>query len=380
MRMKEFLLKCRDPAHELLLPFIQITEKLLEQSLHTVDKNATCRILPAVDLGFPHDVVRIAGGFPTGCYVEWNSSVPFIPIDTTVNIDTSSIFVLEDDISEDVDERLFEKLKANLEKSSYIFNFHKGNHFISFGRYIDSNIPVLIIHSNEKEFKYQFNGLMPSDNNWYRDDVKILEKNGRYLRFLIGKSAELFIDIAKSLEEFNIIRHRFVAHLLTKGKTCIRNQEDHHHYFMPTRQSIAIGCFPVRTGTAIPIFSKPGRRISIFEAHQGGGNVIHKIKDEEYLVLAPHGWGKTCKPGTIFSIDYDRKKFTLSGRDYEIRTLVSLGKDERLELRNFSEGDENSPDSLFSLMKDHCPGIVKAQIRQVASFTKDGFMRHEQEF
>jgi hypothetical protein len=374
--MESALLNRQDPAHDLLLPFIQTTEELLQVALNTVDSNSTCRILPAVDLGFPHDVIRIAGGFPTGCYVEWQSSKPFIPIDTTVNIDTSTIIELDDDISDQITRSDFDKLRADLEKSSYLFNFHKGNHFISFGRYIKKQTPVLVIHSNEKEFKYQFNGLMPVESNWYSDEVKIIEHKNRYLRYLMGDSAELFIDIAKSLEEFNVIRHRFVAHLLTKGKTKINCQEDHHHYFMPTRQSVAIGCFPISTGTAIPIFSRPGRRISIYEAHKGGENVIQRLNDTSDMVLVPHGWGKTCQPETSFSIDYKNRLFNLSGKNYDIRTLVSLGKDDRLQLRDFSDEDEKGHDSLFSLMKNHCPGKVIDQIEQLVSFTKDGFVRH----
>lgn len=374
--MKVPLLERHDPAHELLLPYIQTTEELLRLSLCNLDCNSTCRILPAVDLGFPHDVVRIAGGFPTGCYVEWNSSIPFVPVDTTVNIDTSSIFDLDADITDSISDSVFTTLRANLEKSSYIFNFHKGNHFLSFGHYKHNGLPVLVMHSNEKEFKYQFNGLMPADDNWYHDDVKVTEIGNRYLRYLCGRSAELFVDVAKSLEHFNVIRHRFVAHLLTRGKTHINKQCDLHHYYMPTRQSVAIGCFPILTGATAPIFSRPGRDISIFEARKGGGNLIETINDAQDMVLVPHGWGKTCQPNTRFSVDYINRTFNLSGREYEIRALVSLGEDQQLEIRNFSDTDEGDSDDFFYQMRHHCPGTVKARIKQVVSFTKHGCARH----
>lgn len=370
------LLLRSDAAHTLLIPFIRDTEQLMLKALTRFDANATCRIIPAVDLGFPHDVVRIAGGFPTGCYVEWECKTPFIPIDTTVNIDTSTIFELEDDISDQITVEVFDKLKADFERSSYVFNFHKGNHFISFGRYQNTKKPVLVIHSNEKEFKYQYNGLMPSEDNWFHDEIKVEQSDDRYLRYISGPSAELFIDIAKSLEEFNIIRHRFVAHLLTKNRTKILSQKDHHHYYMPDRNSVAIGCFPVPTKSVIPIFSRPGRDIAMFEVAAGGNNVIRKIDELCDLVLVPHGWGKTCPAETSFNIDFLAREFTLSGRKYEIRTLVSLGKDERLELRDFVDGTENTPESLYSLMSHHCPGKVVQQIQQVVSFTKYGLVFH----
>ena len=48
-----------DPAHNLLLPFIKVTKDLLHEILLNYDHSAECRITPAGDLGFPHDVVRI---------------------------------------------------------------------------------------------------------------------------------------------------------------------------------------------------------------------------------------------------------------------------------------------------------------------------------
>jgi hypothetical protein len=369
------MIKNGDIAHRLLLPFIEETEELLNSALSSLDSNATCRIVPAPDLGFPHDVIRIAGGFPTGCLVEWNCSTPFIPIDTTVNIDTSSIFVLDQDISSDIDAGLFEWLGQRFETSSYVFNFHKGNHFISFGRTATADTPILVIHSNEKEFKYQYNGLMPGEDNWFADQVRVLRRNNRYIRYIVGDTANLFVDLAQSLELFNVVRHRFVAHLLTQNRARILSQEDHHHYYMPTRQSVAIGCFPVAVGTRVPIFSRPGRNIAIFEPGNGGPNALGTSACGGSSVLVPHGWGKTCIEGTSFSVDYDRRLFELSGRTYDIKTLASLGKDERLQLRDFQSNDAN-PNGFFEQIGDHCPGVVVDQIVQVASFTKNGFERH----
>lgn len=369
------MIKRGDVAHRLLLPFVTETEALLQAALTSIDSNASCRIIPAPDLGFPHDVIRLAGGFPTGCLVEWNCSIPFVPIDTTVNIDTSSIFVLDRDISHDIDADTFEWLRGKFEASSYIFNFHKGNHFVSCGRMVSADKSVLVIHSNEKEFKYQFNGLMPAEDNWFSDQVKVFRRNDRYIRYIVGDVADLFADMAQSLERYNVLRHRFVAHLLTQDRARILSQEDHHHYYMPTRQSVAIGCFPVAVGVRVPVFSRPGRNIAIFEPAKGGHNSLGESPFGKDLVLVPHGWGKTCIDGTNFSIDYDRRSFDLSGRSYDIKTLVSLGKDERLQLRDFATNDAR-PDGFFGQIAHHCPGRVVDQIVQTASFTKNGFERH----
>ncbi|SJZ52896.1 hypothetical protein [Porphyromonas cangingivalis] len=369
------LIEKEDYAHNLLIPFIAKTQELLEHTLKSIDFNAECRITPAVDLGFPHDVIRIAGGFPTGAFVEWKCNTPFIPIDTTVNIDTSSIFYLDDDITDSIDENTFSDLRGKIENSSYVFNFHKGNHFISFGHSVEKNCPVLVIHSNEKEFKYQFNGLMPAKENWYADDINIYQEGNRYIRYLKGDKAELFIDIAKMLEDFNIIRHRFIAHLLTHKRTKINHQFDKHHYYMPTRNSVAIGCFIISEGEEVPIFSKVGKDIFVFKPLQGGANKIITLNEKMERLIVPHGWGKTCEKDVCFEIDLENKQFYLSGKSYPIEPLISLGKDERLSIRNFSS-DPTSPESIFSQMQQHCPGVVVERIIQKSSYTKYGFQKH----
>ncbi len=369
------LINRQDNAHDLLLPFIQETEEMLSKALKTLDSTAECVITPAVDLGFPHDVIRIAGGFATGIFVEWKCNVPFIPVDTTVNIDTSTIFYLDDDITDILNEKDFENLRNRFEESSYVFNFHKGNHFISFGISEKNNKPVLVIHSNEKEFKYQYNGLMPVETNWYMPDVKTFSHNNRYIRYLSGQKAELFIDIAKMLEEYNIIRHRFVASLLIDKKTKIIEQVDKHHYYMPNRNSVAIGCFITNKHEEVPIFSKVGQDIFLFKPESGGNNLIKTIIEKEEKYLVPHGWGKTCNDDISFKINWNTKKFNLSGREYDIKPLVSLGKDERLTIREFSSDPKNEK-SLFQLMKNNCPGVVSDRIRQICSFSKHGFIRH----
>ncbi len=370
------LIKRQDNAQELLLPFIKETEALLLKTLKSIDSTAECKITPAVDLGFPHDVIRIAGGFATGIFVEWNCNTPFVPVDTTVNIDTSSIFYLEDDISSSITNTEFETLRNNFENSSYVFNFHKGNHFISFGKTEKENKPVLVIHSNEKEFKYQYNGLMPVSNNWYMNDVKINQVENRYLRYLTGRKAELFTDIAKMLEDYNIIRHRFVAEQILNGKTNIISQTDKHHYYMPSKNSVAIGCFLAKEQEELPIFSKVGADIFIFSPEQGGKNKIITLNDANERFLVPHGWGKTCDNKIKFEIDYHKKIFKLSGREYKIEPLISLGKDERLQIREFSSNPADG-NSLFQQMRQHCPGTITDRITQKCSYSKHGFLKHQ---
>lgn len=360
-----------DSTQSYLLEVLGETEELLGEALRTLDSNSKCQIIPAADLGFPHDVIRIAGGFATGCFVEWQCSEPFIPVDTTVNIDTSSVYKLETNIIDSITPETFQNLVDKLEQSSYINNFQKGNHFISFGIAVETDEPYLIIHSNEKEFKYQFNGLMPVDGNWFMDDVITHRKGSRYIRYLTGKKAQLFGEIAKSLEEYNIMRHRFIANFVSDF--CgIDYASDSHHYFMPTRSSVALGCFVAEPGDILPIFSAPGRDIHLYQVEGGGENSIQLINGGHSKLIVPHGWGKRAKSKP--RIEWQDKNLIVNDLVYPIKPLESLGKHPDLMLREYSTNLDD-PNNYFSQISQYCPGKIILTIEQKVSFCRQGFLK-----
>ena len=359
-----------DIAQEFLIPHLRKTEDLFRQALRELDPFAECSIAPAADLCLPHDVIRLAGGFATGCLVQWECAVPVVPVDTTVNIDTSSIFWL-DEFPQLTAEQFSDLRKTIEERSSYEWNFHKGNHFIALCRRRSDGAPALVIHSNEKEFKYQYNGLMPVEGNWFMNDVSVYRAGGRYLRLLTGKKAELFSEIAALMEPYNVVRHRFIASELLSGRSQVLSDEHHHHYNMPTRQSVAIGCFIADAGDVRPIFSRAGSDISMFKVAEGGKNSIRVDGVEKLLV--PHGWGKTVSAD--LTIAYDEQILTLNDVTFENRPLSSIGKHPDLIVRDFDETPAE-PGSLFSRMAAHTPGVVVDSLEQLASYTKDGFVIH----
>ena len=361
----------RDSTQSYLIEVLRETEELLHEALRTIDSESRCQIVPAADLGFPHDVIRIAGGFATGCFVEWKCGEPFVPVDTTVNIDTSSVYKLDKNIIESITEETFQDLVDKLEKSSYINNFQKGNHFISFGLAVETDEPYLIIHSNEKEFKYQFNGLMPVVGNWFMDDVLTYRRGNRYIRYLTGKKARLFCEIAKSLEEYNIIRHRFVANLVSNF--CgIDSELNVHHYFMPNESSVAIGCFIAEPGDILPIFSAPGRNIHLYQVEEGGENSIQLMGSESTKLLVPHGWGKRAKSKP--RIEWQDRTLVVNDLNFPIEPLESLGKHPDLMLRDYSDSLDD-PNNYFSQIRQYCPGKVVLTIEQKVSFCRQGFLK-----
>lgn len=361
-------LKGRDYAQEFLIPYLAQTEILLRKALKKLDSTADCRVAGAADLGVPHDVIRLAGGFATGCLVEWSCKIPVIPVDTTVNIDTSSIFYIDDDISEQfTSERFADIIEVTTNGSSYVWNFNKGNHFISLSRRRSDGKLALIFHSNEKEFKYQTNGLIPVPGNWFWDDIEHFSEGGRYIRLLVGANATHFAAVAKMLEEFNIQRHRFFALQLCRKLAGIIAEKHDHHYFMPTSNSVAMGVYVCSPNDIVPVFSKPGGAIPMFQATEGG---INSSGDK---LLVPHGWGKTSR--CPLNVNLDDGRLIVNGRPFHIAPRESLGRHPDLTLREFAN-DPLSEDGFFAQIAESCSGKVVDVFDQLISYSQSGVVDH----
>lgn len=361
-------LKCGDHAQDFLIPYIAQTETLLRRALRKLDSTADCRITGAADLCIPHDVIRLAGGFATGCLVEWSCKVPVIPVDTTVNIDTSSIFYIDGDISDQfTSERFADLIEVTTSGSSYVWNFNKGNHFISLCRRRSDGGLALIFHSNEKEFKYQTNGLIPVLGNWFWDDIETFNEGDRYMRLLVGANATHFAAVAKMLEEFNIQRHRFFALQLCRKFASIESEQHDHHYFMPSSTSVAMGVYVCSPNDVVPVFSKPGGAIPMFQATAGG------LNSNGEKLLVPHGWGKTSK--CPLSIHISDGRLVVNGKPFNIAPRESLGDHPDLSLREFTN-DPLSEGSFFDEISQSCPGKVVDVFDQLISYSKIGVCDH----
>lgn len=359
-----------DHAQAFLIPYLAQTEFLLRRALRKLDAAADCQILPAADLGVPYDVLRLVGGFATGCVVSWECRTPVIPIDTTMNIDTSSIFWLDGDPAEVFTEERIGALRRRVEEeSSYEWNFNRGNHFILSCRRSTDGRYALLMHSNEKEFKDQFNGLCPTPRNWYEDSVHTFDGERR-IRLLVGRKAELFAEIAHMLEEFNILRHRFIATMLMGDRVVITEEYHKQHYFMPTPTSAAIGCYVCDLGEEVPVFSSVGWPIAMFRPSEGGQNNVRLAAGEERLIV-PHGWGMTAvRP---LRVEQSKKEMTLNGRSYGLDPGVSLLDHADVTPRLFGGGTQE----FLEAIRAHTPGELVSELLQVSSYSRLGFMRHD---
>lgn len=340
-----------DRTQQKLLPYIQETERLFTKAIkkHDQDENSCCRIIPSLDLGFPNNVQRLAGGFATGMLVTWNCGIDMVPVDATVNICTSSVFKLDKINSQWITnpKTFYDMVKKYSqiasEEKGYSFSFTTGNHFLLLAKDSSSEDYYLVMHSSANELKHSYMGLYPVEGNWYSDKVKHIEgKNGRYFRYLKDEDARYFIRMVKNFQKYNEQIHFWLAKEINGGKFSNDEHWMRHHYYMPTSQSIAIGTFAEPVGTQVPIFSAHKKPVYIFEI--GPDNFQVNLGEKKGKVcLVPHGWGqeiehvtniRICKEKEELIISTDEGTFPLQIKSQE--HIKCPGK----KIRQFKDGKE----------------------------------------
>lgn len=338
-----------DTSQQKLLPYLKTTRELFSQVIkkHDQGNDSFCRIFPSLDLGFPNNVQRLAGGFATGMLITWNCGIDIVPVDATVNVCTSSVFRLTNFNPENLKDNYQEKLskifnKAS-EKKGYSFSFAIGNHFFMIAQDIVTHDYYLVLHSSANELKNSYMGLYPVEKNWYADKVKCLygEKN-RYIRYLKDNDARHFITMAHHFEHYNVQIHKWLAEQIN-GKSPL--DETHmwikHHYYMPTDNSIAIGTFAEPIGQEVPLFSAPGKPVYIFEI--GRDNWQVSLGDGRKVCLVPHGWGQEIDGIQSIEVDSSRKNLILkiNNQDnvYPISSSSRINCKEK-RIRDFKDANE----------------------------------------
>lgn len=350
--------------------YLDRTEDTFNKLLSSMNGQAV--IKTCLDLGFPHDVIRIAGGFATGACVQWSSVEPIIPVDTCVNVCSCSFFEIENDIIDIFSDSMFGELIQNLQKGIYVPNFHRGNHFISYIQSTKTDKRYLLLHSSASEFKNNFNGLYPISGNWFYDQIQIFKNDNSYIRYIKGKDAEIFYKLSENLLKFNENRHEFIAQILLRNKSIINNVAHFHHYFMPNINTVVMGSHIVSCGDIAPILSLPGENIYMVR--------FDNPKDEELYLgdtkfLTPHGWGKRHKSIPNISLDVTSKKFHLDNYEYTIEFGESLRDHPALELRDFKTATQSRKESFFSYLDKIYNYSIIDEMKQIASYNKAGVIK-----
>lgn len=343
-----------DATQRVLLPYIKETKELFESAIRKYDSSVVrigtkemprsgVMVFPSLDLGFPNNVQRLAGGFATGMLVMWKCGTPIVPVDATVNVCSSSVFQLSK-FDTNLDDWEFEEYIKKIifdasQNKGYSFSFDSGNHFLMIAQDIETKKLYLVLHSSAQEFKDSYMGLYPVENNWYSNHIRTNPSPyspKRYIRYIKDRDATYFIDNAHKLEQYNIQIHKWFANAVGKGDTPIIGKT-FHHYYMPTDNSIAIGTYVEEPGTIVPLFSNVGKDIYMFKIGKDNWKIRLGGKD---VCLVPHGWGQAIDDVNSIIVDNEHGIIKIDDIEYEIHSKVRIKNRGSKHVRDFRDGKE----------------------------------------
>lgn len=388
-------LSLNDCTQENIIEHLKNTEKLLKTvatKLSKEEKDAKIYVMP--DLGIAQNATRMLGGFYTGACYTWDTDVPFIPVDATVNVCGTAIYKLNKSISnEEFINRLnnilndrksyldFANKHLPLEvlktidindASKYYWNYTNGNHFIIFaesdGEYGLEKGQYMIVHASAIEFKkdnLEF-GLYPVKGNWYYDDIKTEydEDSKRYLRYITGEKAKRFYDIATYLKDFNKIRNSYFCKAVL-GDLLQKEVINISHYGMPTNNSICIGSQWEQLDYAL--LTAPGNDIYLVHPKLNLNNTF--ALDNINITLTPHGCGVKMNNSTD-KIEYlDKNTLKVGNNIFSLGNSVNIGID--VSVRTNGMNEEELDTYILNILKQ-CPGTVYGKLKQRYAKTKSG--------
>lgn len=343
-----------DSTQQMLIPHLKTTEELLSRvatKLSGVKKYAEITAMP--DLGIAHNCTRMMGGFFTGARYVWDSTVPFVPVDATVNVCGTAVFKLNNEISV---QEFLERVETVLaDRTRYTWNYTNGNHFISLcrsnGEYGTESGYYMVVHASANEFKNGPNGLYPNSDVWYSNAIQTeyLEGTSRYLRYIAGAPAERFYEIAKRLILFNEERNRyFIRNVLKEylDKEVLSVQ----HYGMPNDHTVCIGMH--WEPTTYTLLTAPGRPIFLVEPGKNYDG-------------SPHGFGLAVRHTNI---EFSSDSITIGNKTFYHGESINIGSD---ALNRCSSPKDNLDDYVGEILSI-CPGKIIGKLYQIVSISKDG--------
>lgn len=361
-----------DSTQGVILKDLAVTERLLARaSGRASGGQGEAEIWALPDLGLPHNVRRIHGGFFTGALYQWTSRVPIAPIDATVNVCSVSLFRLREPLEglTQFNRRIAEAIELTRDRSSYVWNFHSGNHFITYARALSGDIGeghYLVLHSSASEFKRQVNGLYPTPGNWYMHGVKTVEdlETGRHLRYIDGHLAEDFYRLAALLVSTNRLRHQFFASIIAGPDNIADEVLTHPHYGMPSPASVAIGCQWFPEPTRFVLLTGPGQPLYLVQSRRADQNLVSLASGS--VQVYPHGLGKQSdRPLTLV---YEQDGLRINGNTYGLKD--TLEGNESFSLRSLGGASPSGIPLNVSRLLAACPGDVVGELMPVFSYDR----------
>ncbi|MCX4302792.1 MAG: hypothetical protein OSJ66_02080 [Clostridia bacterium] len=365
-------LSFNDETQKAILPHLQKTEFLLNKVTSKLSKTEKeCNIYVMPDLGLPHNSTRMLGGFYTGsCYV-WHCDIPFIPIDTTVNVCGTAVYKLSENISVQEFKFRLDNVLNNISK--YDWNYDKGNHFVSLassdGKYGFDKGLYMVVHASASEYKKQKSlGLYPEKDNWYYNEIKTeyLENDFRYLRYIEGKTAEKFYVIANFLELFNLERNRYFCEKVL-GNLLEKEILNTSHYGMPNKNSVCIGV--QWKNEPYTLLTAPSKNIYIVNPIEKAG----KNNISNNILLSPHGLGLQITSKNK-KIEYLENAFKIDNKVFHKEDSIEIGKYSKN--RGIDCTYKELENTVHKIL-DICPGSIIGELSQICTFSKKGFEIYE---
>ena len=346
------------------------------------------------DLGIAQNGTRMLGGFYTGSCYSWDSDVPFIPVDATVNVCGTAVYRLKQKITPQEFQRRLDGVMKNREiylkyatthlpsqildsidlerEDKFYWNYNVGNHFAILAEQNGENFELpegqyMIVHASAIELKKDNlkYGLYPVEGNWYYDDIQTIydDKENRYLRYIYGKKADQFSELANILQRINKDRNRYFCNAVL-GELAGEEVINLSHYGMPTKNAICIGCQWEQDN--FTLLTAPGNDIYLVHPDLSSKNTI-KLKDKQ-ITLTPHGCGVMLKNSSD-TIEYLADGILIGNKHFKNGESINIGNDVLVRTNGmYSEQVKQHIEKVL----DTCPGTIYGQIHQLFARTKYG--------
>lgn len=384
-----------DNTQKEILKHLQVTSKLLSSlgtQLSKTQKESMIYTMP--DLGVAQNVTRMLGGFYTGACYSWNSDVPFVPVDATVNVCGTTVYKLKHKISIQEFRNRLDNVMTNratyltyatthlpsqildsidLERTDKFFwNYNVGNHFVILAEQNEDSFELpkgqyMLVHASAIELKKDNlkYGLYPINGNWYYDNIQTIydDKENRYLRYIYGKKATQFSELANILQRINKDRNRYFCNEVL-GELASEEVINLSHYGMPTNNAICIGCQWEQDD--FTLLTAPGNDIYLVHPDLSSTNTL-QLRDKP-ITLTPHGCGVMFKSSSD-TIEYLDNGILIGKTSLKKGENINIGND--VLVRTNGMHSEQVKQHIEKIL-DRCPGTIYGQMHQLFARTKYG--------
>lgn len=388
-------LSLNDNTQKNILGHLEVTSKLLSKlgtQLSRTQKESKIYAMP--DLGIAQNGTRMLGGFYTGACYSWDSDVPFVPVDATVNVCGTAVYKLKQKITaQEFKNRLnnvinnretyLQYVKTRLpghiidsidleREDKFKWNYNVGNHFAILAEQNEENAELpagqyMIVHASAIELKKDNlkYGLYPVNGNWYYDDIKTIydKEENRYLRYIYGKKAVQFCELADMLQRINKNRNRYFCKTVL-GELVGEEIINLSHYGMPTNNSVCIGCQWEQED--FTLLTAPGNDIYLVHPNLTAQNTIN-INNRE-ITLTPHGCGVMLKRDSD-KIEYLDDGILIGNKTFKKGESIDIGNDVVVKTNGL---DSTSIKRHIETILGKCPGTIYGQMHQLFAKTKYG--------